>query len=572
VLRQAGLLGTYPTDPLVLDEWETENIFDAEFGETFGILKSRREEIRRDHEAFWSTNQWGPPNYVPPNPPITVEERGIFGTFHFRRTQTYACVLPGEMVQQCVSRMTAGTLEPAGLLHMGHLIVDEFQDLNPLDLDFVDGLIHQVVSTFVAGDDDQSIYSFRFASPQGIQSFTTRYPTAGAHNLVYVFRCTPAVLQTAEAIIMANPAPNRLPKQHISLYVDSDPPVPGVVHRWRMSGGIVEARAVAQSSGALIAAGVPPREILILLSNKRALASALRHQLEQAGVPFEAPRSDSFIDAPAGRMVLALTRVIGQGNDYVAHRLILGLRRGVGIRTCNVIAEAVIANNLNFRDLFYDPLPQGVLTARATSALEGARAICVRIQPWMTTDTLATRRTEIGEILNEHVGPNAEEAWLDYSAALPVEMTLEEIRNFLWADTDEQQARVLEAVYERLDQEPPANLLPQKVRIMTMHGVKGLSGRVVFIPGLEEGILPSQWHIPYPGLVLEAARLLYVSVTRARAACVLSYATRRMVYGTTTNTTASRFTTNLNGPFVARYDELTAGEAATIAAQCALLR
>jgi DNA helicase-2/ATP-dependent DNA helicase PcrA len=571
VLRQAGLLEAYPTDPLVLDDWETENVFDAEFGKAYRIGKTRCEQIRRDHEAFWSTNQWDPPNYVPPNPPITAEERALFANFHLRRTQTYACVLPGEMVRQCVSRMTTGTLEPVGLLHIGHLIVDEFQDLNPLDLEFIDGLIGEGVPTFAAGDDDQSIYSFRFASPQGIQTFTTRYPATGAHNLIYVFRCTPTVLQTAEALITANPAPNRLPKQHASLYADSDPPVPGIVHRWRLPNGNAEARAVAQSCRALVAAGVPPREILILLSNQRALAPALRQQLEDAGVPYEASRSDSFVDLPAGRMVLALVRVVGQGNDYVAHRLILGLQRGVGIGTCNVIADAVVANNLNFRDLFYAPLAQGVFATRARSALDGAKAVCNQIQGWQTTETLTMRRAEIGTILEQRLDPDAEEAWLDYSAALPADMTLEELRNFLWADTDEQQARVLESVYQRLNQEPPANLLPPKVRIMTMHGVKGLSGRVVFIPGLEDGILPGPWRTPYPGLVLEAARLLYVSITRARGACVLSYASRRMVYGRTISTTPSRFTANLNGPFVGRNDGLTAEEAAEIAGQCALL-
>jgi superfamily I DNA/RNA helicase len=572
VLRQAGLLAAYPVDPLVLDEWETENVFDAEFGAAYGLSKTRREAIREDHEAYWSTNVWEPPNYVPPNPPITQEERGLFAAFHFRRTQTYACVLPGEMVQQCVTRMTAGTLEPVSLLHIRHLIVDEFQDLNPLDLEFIDGLLQQGIFTFAAGDDDQSIYSFRHASPIGIQTFMVRYPAAGQHNLVYVFRSTPSVLQAAESLITANPAPNRLPKQHVSLYVASEPPAAGIVHRWIFPTGYAEASAIAQSCRALIDAGLPAREILILLSNKRAQTPLLRQQLEQAGVPYEAPRSDSFVDSPPGRMVLGITRIVADTNDYVAHRLVLGLRRGVGLGTCNAIAEAVVANNLNFHDLFYAPLPQGIFTTRGRSALQGVRAICAQVHDWTTTDTLATRRPEIGTILEQNLGPDEVEAWLDYSAALPADMTLEELRNFLWADTDEQQARVLESVYERLNQEPPENLLPPKVRVMTMHGVKGLSGQVVFVPGLEEGILPGPWRTPYPGLVLEAARLLYVSITRARGACVLTYASRRMVYGTTINTTPSRFTANLNGPFQNRTDSLSAGEAAEIAGQCTLLK
>jgi DNA helicase-2/ATP-dependent DNA helicase PcrA len=468
--------------------------------------------------------------------------------------------------------MAAGTLEPVALLHIRHLIVDEFQDLNPLDLEFIDRLLQQDVRTFAAGDDDQSVYSFRFASPSGIQTFTARYPAASKHDLVYVFRSTPSVLAAAVDLITANPDPNRLPKTHVSLYLESEPPVPGLVHRWRFAGGYAEARAISESCRALIDAGVPAREILILLSNKRMQAPTFRQQLEVAGVPYEAPKGDTFVDSPAGRMVLAISRVVGDRNDYVAHRLLLGLRRGVGVGTCNGVAEAVVNNNLNFQELFYAPLPQGILTTRGRSAVEGARVVCAATHDWTKDDTVDQRRGEIGNLLEHNIGPDAVEAWLDFSGVLPAELTLEELRNFLSADTDEQQARILESMYERLDQQPPENLLPPRVRVMTMHGVKGLSGQVVFVPGCEDEIIPGPRRAPYPGLVLEAARLLYVSITRARGACVLTYASTRMVYGRNTRMTPSRFTANMGGAFQERTGGLTAGEAAAIAGHCALLK
>jgi superfamily I DNA/RNA helicase len=198
-LRAAGLLQAYPAVPVVLDSWELENVFDAEFGTADGIGKDRREKIRAHHEAFWSTGQWDPPNYVPPNPPITDDERNQFQAFHGPRTQAYACVLPGEIVRKCVEYMRAGTLDPAALLNVRHLIVDEFQDLNRLDLDFVDGLIARGVTVFVAGDDDQSIYSFRFASPAGIQNFPADHPGTGQHTLSSCFRCTPGPLGAADS-------------------------------------------------------------------------------------------------------------------------------------------------------------------------------------------------------------------------------------------------------------------------------------------------------------------------------------------------------------------------------------
>jgi DNA helicase II / ATP-dependent DNA helicase PcrA len=102
---------------------------------------------------------------------------------------------------------------------------------------------------------------------------------------------------------------------------------------------------------------------------------------------------------------------------------------------------------------------------------------------------------------------------------------------------------------------------------MTMHGSKGLSAKIVLVPGLEEEVLPGPWRQPYPGLVLEAARLLYVSVTRARAACILSYAQTRIVNGNFRNQAASRFVANLGGPFVGRVNSLNAAEVAQIADQ-----
>ena len=123
---------------MVLDDWELENTFDAEFGHSAHVGKRRREEIRREHEAFWNTGAWGSASYIPANPPITAAERASFAAFHGPRTQTYSCVVPGEIVRQCLEHIQAGTLDPVALSHMQQLIVDEFQDLNPVDLQFVD--------------------------------------------------------------------------------------------------------------------------------------------------------------------------------------------------------------------------------------------------------------------------------------------------------------------------------------------------------------------------------------------------------------------------------------------------
>ena len=569
VLRAAGQLNAYPTDPMVLDKWELENIFDEEFGHVHDASVRRRRHIRSEHEAFWSTGLWAPANYLPPAPPINAAERANFQSFYAPRTQAYACVLPGQIIRLCVEHMMAGVLNAVELLGLQHLIVDEFQDLNLMDLEFVNQIILQGARVFVAGDDDQSVYSFRFASPLGIQQFHVTYPGSAQHQLTHCFRCTPQVLAAANTLIAAHPGPARIPKTPVSLYAASAPPVQGAVFRWRFPTARDEAKAIAASCRDLIGAGMPHREILILLSNQRALSQPLLEELEAAGVPAEHPREEGFLDSTTGRLVLALVRIVCDADDYVSHRAVLGLRNGVGVGRCNLVFNAVIGANLNFRSIFYDPLPTGVFAGPALTTVNQGRTTCGTIQAWTDGDTLNQRLEDIAQIVEAHYNAAAANQWRMFANALPDQMTLEELRDFLWADTDEQQAAVLESVRVRIGEEvPETGVLPPRVRIMTMHGAKGLSSRAVFIPGLEEEIFPGPWRQPYPGLVLEAARLLYVSITRARATCIMSYAGRRTVNGTNTAHNPSRFASNLGGAFTAGPAGLSAVEVGQIMADC----
>ena len=214
LLRRANLLTRFPAAPLVLDQWELDKIFGEEFGAVQNVGKRRTHDIRRNHEAFWSTGSFAPPNYIPPVPPITDAERDALTAFLSRFEQLYSCILPGEIVRECVDNIRAGLIEPAQLVGIEQLIVDEYQDLNPIDLEFVDAIVADGASAFVSGDDDQSIYSFRFAFPQGIQQFLSKYPGSGDHGLSQCFRCTVDVLTTALTIIGAHPPQNRIQETH----------------------------------------------------------------------------------------------------------------------------------------------------------------------------------------------------------------------------------------------------------------------------------------------------------------------------------------------------------------------
>src|SRR5205823_4755714 len=97
--------------------------------------------------------------------------------------------------------------------------------------------------------------------------------------------------------------------------------------------------------------------------------------------------------------------------------------------------------------------------------------------------------------------------------------------------------------------EPERGFLNPRIRIMTMHGAKGLNAQVVFIPGLEDEVFPGNRRQPYPGLILEGARMLYVSITRARVACFLSYVRSRFINGQNQRHSPSRYIRHTGGMF-----------------------
>jgi len=107
---------------------------------------------------------------------------------------------------------------------------------------------------------------------------------------------------------------------------------------------------------------------------------------------------------------------------------------------------------------------------------------------------------------------------------MPLDMSLNELKDYLQTDSQETKDNIINSILIRLNQTTTqSNPLPEKVRIISLHSSKGLSAKVVFIPGLEETIFPNSYAQQIPGLVLECARLFYVAMTRAKAACIISY-------------------------------------------------
>jgi DNA helicase-2/ATP-dependent DNA helicase PcrA len=532
ILRSANLLATlYPDDPVVLDDWEQGAIYDLEFAAAAGCTPKRASQIRLAHDAAWQTLD----AQSVAQAAITPTEVNAFNINHPRCGNLYSCVLPGELIYRCVDAIRMGQIQDAQLPQIEHLIVDEFQDLNACDQQFIEQLSSRGAILFVGGDDDQSVYSFRHADPSGLVGFGNRYPQSVTHVLDDCFRCTPNVLIPAATMIATNP--NRLLKNPVSLYANANPPVFGTMDVWSFGTQEEEALAIAESCQALIRAGLNGREdqIIILVSDRSLQLGPITQALGNLGLAYHPPPGDSLTEGEALRAVFCVLRILkdrSEGKpDYVAHRALLGLLAGVGAGTARAIGDACVANNQNFRDLFYLAQSPPWLTGRNAAAVARVIAVVNEIAPWTVGDTVGARRGNMRQVLESVFTGSTQLAdyvatWNGLSDSLPFEMTLNELCSFLAATNDADRRAILDVVRERVGELGPNEVAEKRIRILTMHGAKGLSGRVVFIPSAEQGIMPSFKAIRATGLLIEHRRLFYVSVTRAMAACIVSHCAR----------------------------------------------
>jgi DNA helicase II / ATP-dependent DNA helicase PcrA len=532
ILRSANVLATlYPADPMVLDDWERSNVYDRELANALVCTPGRAAEVRLAHDAQWQTLN---PQAIA-QAAITNAERHGFDVFHTTRRNLYCCVLPGEVVYECVSRLQQAAIQPNQLPPIEHLIVDEYQDLNACDQEFIRRLARNGAMLFVAGDDDQSIYSFRHANPMGIVHFLATYPAATTHTLSACFRCTPAILGPASNLIAHNP--NRLPKQLRSLYANAAPTVQGVLHVWSFASAQAERTAIANSCQQLINGPMAGQEdqIVILISNRRLQVGPITRELANLGLPFDPPGGEAIRDEPVIRGAYSILRIVRDQTtnapDYVAHRTVLALLHGVGVGTSKAIGDLCAANNHNFHNLFYVAALPHWITGRSVAAVTRVRSIVQQIAGWTLQDSIGARTGDIAQLLSMFVFAGSSQIaeylqeWNAFAASLPQGMTLEELLLFLAADDETGQRQILDAVRERLgESNEGAGVGQKRLRILTMHGAKGLSGKVVFIPSAEQGIMPSFRAIHAVGLLNEQRRLFYVSVTRAKAACIVSHA------------------------------------------------
>lgn len=490
VLSQEDTLAILGRKPRMLLDHEKDLMLRDLPGE-FGDLNGRR-NLLLDYEAAWATS----PDSHPSSPNAA---QSLFESQMLDWLTLHKAMLVGEVIPLAYQYLGRTPTSPT-LSAFEHVLVDEYQDLNKAEQGIVNFLVrHDNGSLCVVGDDDQSIYRFRHAFPDGIREFC-RDPTHEVHTIVQCGRCPEPILSMANSLITR--APNRAKPPMTAL---SSSAADVAIVQWNNLGDEIEglcASIVGDVASGRHAAG----EILVLV-NRRRIGEPIAARLAELEVPAHSFFQEDSVRTVEAQLVVAALR-------YLVEPDAPSLRVAMGSGS----ADGRTASYRRF-------LATAVRQMRMT-VLDGAEAVRLR-QPGLTSfQALRNALQRFREVLTG--APVELEALVDY--LLPEgQASTESLRELALPllDRPDLATFVNDLVREVTQQDVPSD--PAYVRVMSMHKSKGLTSKVVYVAGLAEGIVPNHDAATDPEEMEEQRRLFYVAMTRASERLVLSGSVRMQV-------------------------------------------
>ena len=394
-----------------------------------------------------------------------------------------------------------------------HILVDEFQDTNVAQYVILKQLAAEHRSLYVVADEDQSIYSWRGADYRNIVRLRQDFPELLEFLLEENYRSTQIILDGAQAIIAHNS--DRTPKH---LFTEKKGGQPIVLHE--AYDEQEEADFVAEETTRLLRSGHTHSDIAVMYRTN-AQSRALEESFIRNNIPYRLIGATRFYSRKEIKDVLGFVRLAHNPDDDVSFMRVVNVPpRGIGARTISGAAAAQRAGGSLYRGMLslIESSGQG---GRAERALSIFAAMVAR---WVTL------REELGvaELIDRVLGDTdyetftrdgsdqGESRWENVLAlrAVVAETPDVSLTDFL---TDV----ALVADVDELSEEVDA------VTLLTLHSAKGLEYPVVFLTGLEEGLLPHSRSMESATEVAEERRLLYVGMTRAERRLYLTYAFRR---------------------------------------------
>jgi DNA helicase-2/ATP-dependent DNA helicase PcrA len=428
-----------------------------------------------------------------------------------------------------------------------YILVDEYQDTNASQYEWLKLLAEPRRNLCCVGDDDQSIYSWRGAEVANILKFEKDFPGAKVIRLEQNYRSTSHILAAADGLIANNAG--RLGK---TLWTEAgDGEKVRVIGVWD---GPEEARRIGDEIEGMQARGRPLSDIAILV-RAQFQTREFEERFIAIGLSYQIIGGFRFYERAEIRDALAYLRLIHQPADDLAfERIVNTPKRGLGDKAIATIHAAARAQQQPLLIAAASMLDSDELQPRARNSL--ARFIA----------DVARWRKMAGEIPHAELARTVLEE-SGYTAMLQAERTAEASGRL---DNLAELARAMEE-YENLSaflehvslvMDNDEDRSRDKVTIMTIHAAKGLEFDTVYLPGWEEGIFPSQRSLDEGGLASleEERRLAYVAITRARRRATVIHAANRRIYGQWTSSIPSRFVAELPKAHIDEETTMTGGE------------
>lgn len=484
----------------------------------------------------WKNRGWTPDKLPPGEDFANGKGPALYAAYQARLATLNACDFGDLLLHNITILSKHADLAEEYRRRFRYILVDEYQDTNVAQYLWLRLLTSSTGNVCCVGDDDQSIYGWRGAEVDNILRFERDFPGAKVIRLERNYRSTKHILGAASALIAANQ--DRLGK---TLWTEDDSG-----DKVRVRGvwdGEAEARLIADEIETARKQGMNYKDMAVLVRASFQMR-AFEERFLMLAIPYVVIGGPRFFERAEIRDAHAYLRLIQSEDDDLAfERIVNTPKRGIGDTSVQKILHIARENGVSAMRAVRHLITTDELQARTRTPL----ANFVRdLDRWRDLMAMGTPHWQVTETLLDESG---------YTAMQKADRTSGQTRldNLKELTQSMQSFETLQAYLEhvslvmdleRRDENADGS---GSVQIMTLHGAKGLEFPLVFLPGWEEGVFPSQRSIDEKGVkgLEEERRLAYVGVTRAKQDARISFAANRMVYGRWTSQLPSRFVDEL---------------------------